>query len=957
MRKLVKISIAIIIAILIGMTTNVYAISETARLTEYTEEYKKYLDLSDEEKQKVLEPKPYNVIYNNDDSRVSGMRNVFGSIQLLSNSLDESYNLRDYIPNNVQVRDQASTNFCWAYATLASSESALGFLDYKNGRQGTVYDYSERHLAYGARRNAFLNNQINEYGATKDITSGGNFFDAQTYLSNGMGAIEEAEMPFENNMDNIDISEIQNKTTSTTLYDTIWFESLATAEKTEIMSKMKQHISTYGGIYAGVHGASLFSDAYNNTTGAMYCNSSETFAPDHAITIIGWDDNYSKDNFNETMRPNDNGAWIVKNSWGERISYELTEVKTQMYEANKDYFNSIGVNSPADITNEFIEEFYKPIYGQEKVTIDDENIVITVGNDGYMYISYEDANIYNSLSAVQKISATKDYDNIYQHDILGSGYSIYFTGQEKMYIANKFNREDANKTESLDKISLFTLQEIECEVFINPNSDDLSEVQKVELKSGDSIVLEPGYHVIELENPINLTGDSFAVAASLEGQGQVYIMIESPNFDENAEYNANESFYTDESSFLAGNWYDWNTTLNESLHGNVSLKAFTKNEAAPAELEKIEIRTAPNKVNYIEGESFSKEGMEVVATYSDLSKKIISDYEILNGDNLYTGQTSVTVSYTENGITKTVEQEIIVEAETTEKEITKIEISTLPTKLEYALNTTELDLTGGVIKVTYADGSTSNINMESSEVSITGFDSSNLGEQTITVNYRGFTTTFEIQVLGNREPILSSLENMQVKLDSFDVYVFSVIEEDDYLKINITVSNISQRDEDTKYTYYYYLAGNDQNQNIENWVEVNSEVVEQEDGTYSMSFTIDTRDLTNFDELEIAERGYLYIREVAELDGNTLEQTNVAEIEVEGTSARYFVDNEQLSSLDDITIPGIDDNFNSNLNDTTDNTIAGGKIPQTGVISIGIIILVIIGIGIISYIRYRNIDK
>ena len=45
------------------------------------------------------------------------------------------------------------------------------------------------------------------------------------------------------------------------------------------------------------------------------------------------------------------------------------------------------------------------------------------------------------------------------------------------------------------------------------------------------------------------------------------------------------------------------------------------------------------------------------------------------------------------------------------------------------------------------------------------------------------------------------------------------------------------------------------------------------------------------------------------------------------------------------------------MNDTTDNTIAGGKIPQTGVISIGIIILVIMGIGIISYIRYKNIDK
>ncbi|MDO4290105.1 MAG: C1 family peptidase [Eggerthellaceae bacterium] len=51
-----------------------------------------------------------------------------------------------------------------------------------------------------------------------------------------------------------------------------------------------------------------------------------TYAPieaDHAVTIVGWDDNYPAGNFNQgtaddgtSRTPPGNGAWLVKNSWG-----------------------------------------------------------------------------------------------------------------------------------------------------------------------------------------------------------------------------------------------------------------------------------------------------------------------------------------------------------------------------------------------------------------------------------------------------------------------------------------------------------------------------------------------------------------------------------------------------------------------------------------------------------------
>ena len=50
--------------------------------------------------------------------------------------------------------------------------------------------------------------------------------------------------------------------------------------------------------------------------------------------------------------------------------------------------------------------------------------------------------------------------------------------------------------------------------------------------------------------------------------------------------------------------------------------------------------------------------MEVTATYSDESTEKVTNYSIINGESLQVGQTIVTISYTENGITKEVTQTI-----------------------------------------------------------------------------------------------------------------------------------------------------------------------------------------------------------------------------------------------------------------------------------------------------------
>ena len=399
--KIIKIIVLLIIFIGIICCSNAYAAVETNFKTiDYTDEYKEYMALTDEEKQNRLEPSMYDVISPKTSSEYfRSMNNILNSPELLRSALDQEYDLRDIISNNVAIKDQMQTNSCWAFATIGSLESNIALLDYKAGVAGNVYDFSERHMDYAARSNVFNNGETNGYGYNVGFDKGGTFYMAQSYLTNGMGAIDEAEMPFENNEDNINISEIQGKNTTTTLYDTIMFEDKDDIGVTELMSKMKQVISNYGGIYAGVHGAQLLSDVYNNKTGAIYCPESKTgtYPMDHAVVIIGWDDTYSKDNFNEANKPQNDGAWIVKNSWGDKLTEDLSTIKEQIYAEFTEECNQRGWDSADKIENDFILFLYTSIYGEGKARIEEDKLVVDVGDSGYMYISYEDAHIYNEL--------------------------------------------------------------------------------------------------------------------------------------------------------------------------------------------------------------------------------------------------------------------------------------------------------------------------------------------------------------------------------------------------------------------------------------------------------------------------------------------------------------------------------------------------------------------------------
>lgn len=85
----------------------------------------------------------------------------------------------------------------------------------------------------------------------------------------------------------------------------------------QAVASIKQEMSEYG---RAVACAFTSFEGYYNDDYACYYNC-ESNKANHAVCIVGWDDNFSKTNFNDgkTYIPPNDGAWLVKNSYGSEL--------------------------------------------------------------------------------------------------------------------------------------------------------------------------------------------------------------------------------------------------------------------------------------------------------------------------------------------------------------------------------------------------------------------------------------------------------------------------------------------------------------------------------------------------------------------------------------------------------------------------------------------------------------
>ena len=172
MSKLKKIVSILLLAVIISLSGKVFAteLIDYAKDVEISKEYKEWLELSDEEKQEVLEPRMFEI--RKTFAKSNNPLNVGASVGASTLS---KYNLKDYISNNIVIRNQKETNSCWAFAALGSLETNLALKDYYNGNTAKVYDFSERHMEYATSR-TFNNGQVNTLGFNREVGSGGNSY-------------------------------------------------------------------------------------------------------------------------------------------------------------------------------------------------------------------------------------------------------------------------------------------------------------------------------------------------------------------------------------------------------------------------------------------------------------------------------------------------------------------------------------------------------------------------------------------------------------------------------------------------------------------------------------------------------------------------------------------------------------------------------------------------------------
>ncbi|MBR0413457.1 MAG: bacterial Ig-like domain-containing protein [Clostridia bacterium] len=158
-------------------------------------------------------------------------------------------------------------------------------------------------------------------------------------------------------------------------------------------------------------------------------------------------------------------------------------------------------------------------------------------------------------------------------------------------------------------------------------------------------------------------------------------------------------------------------------------------------LTNLILHTAPAKTDYLVGEELNVDGLKVIAVYNSGGRLDVTNFCEFSGYDLNAkGAQTVSVSYTENAVTKTCSYGI-----TVHNLLDHITIETLPTDLEFTVGS-GFTARGIVVKATFENG----VRDVSSEVTFSGYDMDTVGEQTVTVTYTDGestkTATYNIRV-------------------------------------------------------------------------------------------------------------------------------------------------------------------------------------------------------------------
>ena len=221
----------------------------------------------------------------------------------------------------------------------------------------------------------------------------------------------------------------------------------------------------------------------------------------HAVAIVGWDDNYPKENFPEAHQPEGDGAWLVKNSWG----------------SGEEAFPNYGNGT------------WGLLQGQDQAPYEATSDVHT----GYFWLSYYDRSMMLP-EALEFDERTQD-EGYYldEYDYMQSGVTKSFFSDTEIRSANLFTAEATEKLKAISFVTVNPETTVKYEVYLLCDGYE-SPVDGILMASGEKRFRYGGFHKIVLDTP------------GIVQRGQTYSIVIT-NVEENGYYSIPLSFSYGES--------------------------------------------------------------------------------------------------------------------------------------------------------------------------------------------------------------------------------------------------------------------------------------------------------------------------------------------------------------------------------------------------------------------------
>ena len=450
-----------------------------------------------------------------------------------------------------------TTGSCWAYSAMNALESTL------LNKYSTTYNLSNSNNIVNVSHErfylakAFSGSNANEYGFMT-LGKGGYALHSILYLTGGYGPIAlNSNSPFNGEYTSDTLVSRNNVLNQKKIYDVTEIQVIGGVDPdsdsavSNKINAIKDLINSGIGVTTNSRSLRSGCSCFNTDTRASYCpNLNGSYGSNcnyHASLIVGWNDNYSKDNFAEGYKPDKNGAWIIRN---------------------------------------------------------------THGSSGEYYISYYDPYLLNNENMAITSIKSVGYDHIYQYNPSGcksyqyaGDYYCYSLGSVPSKQVVSIFEKNGEGNQKLDSVGFYVQSSSSKSVEVYFSSSSSNDIPSDLFDSNNKIceknnITNNGYYSCELSNSKIISQQYFFIG--LKGNGQIFAF----------QGNSHPTLSNDKVGISAGkNYYLNNSTWTDASTSNSStifVKAFTTDtNDEPSIIGVDSVTISPNVLNLKVGETSS----------------------------------------------------------------------------------------------------------------------------------------------------------------------------------------------------------------------------------------------------------------------------------------------------------------------------------------------------------------